>query len=220
MIDYTEQMNEYAKMSCLREKINLDLLKYIPKELFVKYAKNFGATKKKSLVFKSEIEGIVIMDSAIYNCKLREKRYIQYYFDKNPYPTDSEEYLFLSALLQSRYTMIVVKKVIEGAGIEVKDIEGNSFLLTDRSFSKTATADMALATRIVSVGGINMTTGAGLPIQGVIIDNVVRRLGNLIGNISPGEISNLSPAMKTKMEILIIKCCLEGGATNYIRYSY
>ncbi len=217
MLTDPNKVDRYKQLSKIRETVNHDLFRHIPKNSLIKFGKELGLVKKKTFVFKSEYEGYVLVDYAIHNNRKDSKNIPQILLEKGYYEVGTDKHTLLSALANARYTIILVEDIIKNVGVEVKDIEDNKFLLMDIGFSNSAEIGTVLATRIINPENLHMTTGAALVInQTETIETINRRLQNLLGERYEDDYIDLSPSLKYKAEKLMLQIVLKTNAARYM----
>jgi hypothetical protein len=107
------------------------------------------------------------------------------------------------------YVLVVVLRVEPGVGCQIRNLyTGETLLLADIGFSKTAQPGTLMATRLLNFGGFVATSGAALPL-GILKND---ELDEWQRKISAGANDDgADPAS-------LIRGCLQRGASSRVRY--
>ena len=161
----------------------------------------------------------VVADYCLHDVRTRGVNPIERFLATSPPPADSDEFIFLQSLLTARFSLFVVESAERGVGVLTRDLLlDQSAFLTDVGFGQSAHPGAVLATRVFAPEGIDMTTGAGLP----------------VGHLQPKQQADLVAGVKQKfpkmdfhhpthsqageLATFIIRGCLERGAAKRIAY--
>ncbi len=91
--------------------------------------------------------------------------------------------------------------------------------MMDVGLSGSAVPETALAARIVSPFGINMTTGAALPVDRSTAHSISSELGPILKNKTITDLANMTPSDKSRISATIIRTCLQSGTADRVRYA-
>jgi hypothetical protein len=165
MTQHSELLARYQHLRQIGLQLNNRLVETLSRNVLDEGGKKLGILKKNVLVLDSEDEMAVLMDYCIHNVRRQGVNAIERYLMDSPPSPDSDEMMLLQAMRQARYSLFAVESVEPGVGVHVRDLLGDEPLfLVDVGFSRTAGPGMILAARVMSPGGIGMTTGAALPV--------------------------------------------------------
>jgi hypothetical protein len=199
---------------------------YVPTSAMVKSAKRLGIPyEHNTFMFGSSEEMSVLVDYCLYDYreipfKGKPQNAIEKRLDRDPPPPGSYELEILNACAAARYTLLVVESVEKGLGAAVLDAFAQErFFLTDVGFGNSAVPRMAMAARVVSPFGINMTTGTALPLDRATAEQIAGELRPLLADETVEGLQAMSPGDKSRMSATIIRLCLGAGAADRIQYA-
>jgi len=119
---------------------------------------------------------------------------------------------------ESFYTIVQVENVLPGVGAIVNDSMGyRQFLLVDMGLGKTAAKGMALATRLLPFEDFVTTSGAALPVDQEMLEEIFDYAYQHYVT-DDGEYIDVDIKQKADLTAAIIRICLEGNASDYIKY--
>jgi hypothetical protein len=172
-----DMLPRYKKLRQAGVKLNVKLGKMVSRSEMDEGGKRLGILDGDVLLLDTEDEIAVLMDYCLHDVRRHGVTPIRRYLQSNPPAQDSDEWVLLQALTQSRFSVFAVKSTEPGVGVQLEDLlRGGEFFLTDVSFGQTASTGMVMAMRIMVADGITMTTGAALP-MGRMSAAQRRRLG-------------------------------------------
>jgi hypothetical protein len=219
----THDTNLLARYRHLREiglKLNTLLVKTLSESELDEGGKKLGILKKKKvLVMDSEDVLSVLMDYCLHDVRRDGKTAVERFLTESPPAPGSEDMLFLEAKRQSRFSLFAVESAEPGVGVHVRDLLlDEPLFLVDIGFSRSMSIGMVLASRIMTMEGMTMTTGAALPVgvlsraeQSAYVSEVERVLGLT-------DFRHLSPQQASELTTMIIRTCLREGAAEHIKY--
>ena len=199
----------YERLRLKRLRLNNELLARLSGDTIRDGAKRIGILRGGTIVFENEDETSVLMDYCIYEVYLNGRNAVGQYLRDCPPDPDSDEMICLHAMQNATYALVAVLSVERGVGCRVRNLfTDETRLLVDMGFSKTAKPGTVLATRLLDFGDWISTTGAALPL-GVLdsdeLDEWQQKFRMCLKDI------HSDPAM-------LIRACLEKGASSNIRY--
>ena len=119
---------------------------------------------------------------------------------------------------ESFYTIVQVENVMPGVGAIVNDSMGDrQFLLVDMGLGKTAAKDMVIATRLLPFEDFVTTSGAALPVDMEALEEIFDYAFQHYGT-EDGEYIDVDIRQRADLTAAIIRICLEGNASDYIKY--
>lgn len=215
-----EQLARYRRLRAVQMDLHRTLMKELPKSAIEDCAEALGLYEKGTLVFGSESEMSVLMDYCIYDYRWDGQNVIERHLGQLPVEAGSDERVLLEAMVEARYSLLVVEEVIEGFGVQTRDLlNGEGVFVMDVAFSQTAPKDVILACRIISPGdgSFSMTTGAALAGDSAIMvgsmTEIARQFGRDIGDL---DIAEMSPEKAADLSASIIRIFLEEGASSCV----
>jgi hypothetical protein len=158
------------------------------------------------------------MDYCIYDYYEGGVNAVYRYMGKNRPAADSDEDIVLKAMLDSFYTLVQVKDIVEQVGIKAHDLLYNRELfLIDIGFSETAAEGLIIATRVIPVEDFVMTSGAALPVDAEILTKIMNLLIERFDG-GPERFGDYSVEQKADLSASVIRLCLEAEASSGITY--
>ena len=113
--------------------------------------------------------------------------------------------------------MFAVEEAAPGIGVQVRDLlRDEALFLVDIGFSQTADPGLLLAGNVISLPGLSMTTGAMLPVDRTIVDDLVQHLPGRFSTATVGQFRQLSAKDQSELAGFVIHACLAGGAASYV----
>ncbi len=157
--------NGYQHWRAVGVSLNNLLVKRLSKSELDTGAKKLGLLKGGVMVFDSEDECAYLMDYCIHHVRTSGRNAVERELIARSDAPESDELTCLQALQHTIYSVFLVEAVEPGLGVHVRDLrsQGELFVL-DLGFGSSAVPGLILATRIISVAGINMTGGAAIPL--------------------------------------------------------
>ena len=161
------KLRRYKKIRQLGMPLLTRVAQTVPRELFFQAAEDLRMlSKDKTIIMKNEDEVNFIMDRAIHDIPWPEQRWIEQICKNRIQDYTPEQQTFLKAYLQPYISLYEVLGLDLGRGVYLQDLFNNQQLfLMDINFGKTAHNDMLLATRIITLKGLNYTSGIAIPFQ-------------------------------------------------------
>jgi hypothetical protein len=210
------ELDRYRVLRRAGISLNTKLVKQLKKQAIKSCAKKLGLWVDNSVVLHTEEEMPILLDYALHNYRDQGQTAVELYLAQAPTDLDPDERLVLEARAKSRYTIVMVNNVVANLGINAQDIfYRDSLFLTDQSASLSSYPGLLLATRLVSLPGFVVTSGAALPLAPQLLPRVVDFMGRNFGDQPVGE---LSLEDQSRLETIVILVALSGGASQNIRY--
>jgi len=157
-----------ARYSALRQttiEINNSILGVIPREASLASAEALGLLHQGSIYFDSENESMIFADHTIHANSLARREYLDAYRKANAKTVTEEQRRMLTAMESVRFAILRCEKPFPGVGVQVYNVlRDHRFLLLDITLSHSAYVGLLLAAHIITIDGLHLTTGAGLPI--------------------------------------------------------
>jgi hypothetical protein len=204
-------VERYRKLRAAATALNHRIIDTIPRRTIGEVADAIGISHNGVLVLDTEDVSSVLMDCCLYDWYENGKNVVERYAETHPEPPGTDEGFLLSAYLQAKYRILVVRSTVRGAGLHCHDVLNREELfLMDIALSQTASRDVALATRTIPLGGYSMTGGAGLPVASREASlRVLERLEMETPKAlcEPGGLA-----------LSIVRVCLAAGASHHVRY--
>lgn len=226
MKEYSELVNRYKKFRKLNRKLHSILTHKVSKKAMEECGRKLGIMKGDTFVFRDMDETAVLMDYCIYDyyensqggCPLAGSNAVSRYIAESPPVPGSDEYVVLKAMSESFYTLVRVEHVAEGVGAQADDLLGDrSFLIIDMGLGKTAVKGLVIATRLLPFEDFTMTSGAALPIDPEIVEEIFSFIIQQFGS-EDAKYINLDMQQRADLMTTIIRLCLGEEMTARIKY--
>jgi hypothetical protein len=219
MTEGQEALARYKKLRQAAMQVNSRLMKLVPKSALDEGGKALGFLQEGVLVFESEDETSVLIDYCIYDVRTEGKTAIDRFLEESPPPAGSDELVLLEAMREAEYCLLKVEGNVRGAGVHVRDLLRNEgFFLSDIGFSVSAVPGFVLASRVITADGVNMTSGAALPVNlppGIEMPFLAR----LAEDLGVKSFHDLAPEKSSALAATLICGALQQGGSERIRYA-
>jgi hypothetical protein len=210
----------YSQLRKVGLKVSQRLVETLSKSVLNEGGRDLGILQNNQLVFDTEDQVAVLMDYCIHDIRHQAGNAIDRFLAVSPPPPGSDEFVFLQAMQQARYSVFTIESIEPGVGINVRDLLSDETLfLFDMGLSRSGQIGLVPAARVIIPGGIGMTTGTGLPI-GVLTTEERAKLLQGVKSVLPGQdLRNLSLAQASRLTAMLIQSCLKKGAAKHVRYA-
>ena len=226
MIDRTGLLADYHRLREVGRSLHNRLIKQIPKPVLTSSAERLGLLSpgpsrhgEEVLLLEDEYEISVLMDYCLYHGRQgRDGRtVIEQAIAEAPPAAGSDEQLVLMAMQSVRFSAFAVEAAASGVGVQVRDLLRDELLfLVDIGFSQTAAPGLVLAGNVISLPGLSMTTGAMLPVDRTILEDLLQRLPGRFATATVGQFRQFSPNEQSELAGFVIHACLARGAATYV----
>jgi hypothetical protein len=177
-----------------------------------------GILNGKEFLLETEDEIAVVMDLGIFDIRREGQTAVQRFLREKPAAEGSDERLILEAMQSARHSIFQVQRAQPGVGVLFRDmLRDTQEFVWDVGFSRTARRGALLAARLISPGEITMTTGAGLPVEPDVVEELLPELAPYI-DPATGLVDFSDPLKASEIAIMIIRDCVRAGASASIRY--
>jgi hypothetical protein len=218
----TSQTEILARYRHLRQEgiqLNNKLVATLPTSVIDEGGKKLGILKKGILVLDTEDEIAVLMDYCIYDVRRGGLNAVERYVEKNVPEPDSDEGVLLRAMLHARYSLLVVEGREPGIGVHARDLlRDEPMFVVDVGFSRSASVDLVVATRVFAPDGITITTGACLPLGVLSPEMRSGFLQDMAKVVKTTDFQDLSENQLSELAATVIRACLQRGAAERIVY--
>lgn len=214
-----ELLARYKRLREVGLGLNHKLLKLLSREEIQEGGRRLGILKKETLVFDSEDMVAVLMDYCLHALRRDGRNTIERVLHDTPPPEGSDERILLEAKRQAYYSLFVVEETEPGCWLRLRDLlRDESVELVDIGLSTTGERGAVFASRVMSPDGINMTTGAGLPVGRSSLRQAERFAREIKGLFPETDFHRPTPEQATDATTMLIRMCLETGAGERIAY--
>jgi hypothetical protein len=207
----------YQRLRRIGLNLSHKLVVTLGKDVLEEGGRKLGTFRKGTLVFDTEDEVAVLRDFCIYNLYRGGQNAVQRMLEDSP-PSDPDEPALLRADAHAYYSIFQVVEVERGAGVTVEDtLRGGTQFVTDVSFGQSARQGYLLAGRVIPVDGFLMSGGAMLPVAGRAAHRVAEAMVEPVPRDT--DFTRLTRTQEADLTAMIIRACLEGGASEQIMYA-
>jgi len=223
--DHATLLVDYRRLREASRTLHNRLIKALPKDTLTACAKRLGLLstgrgrqQQDVLLLDDEYELAVLMDYCLYHGRQDDGRtIIEQTLVEAPPASGSDELTLLQAMAEARFSLFIVETTVPGVGVTIRDLlRAESLFLVDLGFSETAPPGMVLTGNVISLPELSMTTGAMLPVHGVVLEDLVRQLPMRFATATIGQFRTLSSEAQSELAASVIRACLAGGAASYV----
>jgi hypothetical protein len=223
LICFSQGQQTLAGYKSLRQRsryLNSALIKLLPKSAIMDGAKRLGLRKGKLLTFGNEDEVSVLFDYCLYSFRRGGMTVIEKYLENNQLRETSEEMVLLRAMVNSFYSIFVVKSIQKGRGVNLLDLLRDCQLfLMDVGIGSTAVRGMLFAGRVLPLADFYMTSGAFLPLDHGLAEEIVRTIpSRYLASVNEEGRLILPRREEATLSARIIRGALKTGALEKMGY--
>ncbi len=210
--DRTVLKNGYQHWRSVSTGINNLLVQRLSKTELHAGAEKLGILKGGVLVFESEAECNCLMDYCIHHVRTDGRSAVERELIARSDEPESNELTYLRSLQHTTYSLFIVEAVEPGLGVHVRDLRSQAMLFVmDLGFGSSAVPGLLLATRIISLSGLNMTGGAAIPLGNLPDENDRSPIWQKLSNYLDSLEDDFDPAA-------LIRECLSAGGGSRIQF--
>lgn len=158
------RVREYKRIRGIGRELASQMLDVIPKEVLTRAARDMNIIHKGTFVFDSEEEMGSLQDRMIYDILWDGKNAIEHFEEKRGSDLSEAEKEVLEAKKAAYFSLFEIMGNVSRQSLQLSDLlSDNQIELMDISLSSTAPKGALLATRIIKVQDICMTSGVAYP---------------------------------------------------------
>jgi|ERR1051325_11423280 hypothetical protein len=218
-----QQADLVARYQHLRQASRLianELVRDLSKKALDEGGRKLGILQRGIFVFDTEDESSVLMDFCVHDVRERGMNAIERRLAERPPPEDSEEMLILRGLRDACFSLYLIEATEPGVGVQMRDMfAGDTIFVCDINLSQSGTLGVLFAARIVTIDGINMTTGAGLPVAVIPAAEREDFVQGYMSKVQALAARRTTPEEASELAATIIRDCLRRNASAQIRYA-
>ena len=219
----TQQMELLGRYKQLRQvglPLNNQLVRMLTKADIEGGAAKIGIFRDGKVVLEEDSTTGILMDFCLHDIWRDGTNAIDRFYRTSPPPPHSDEMLILQAKRASRYSMFMVDQTEPGSGLHVRDLlYDEDVFITDINFSQTKQIGLVIACRLMTIDGINMTTGATIPMVVVPRADRWQFMLQSVRVFKKKAAECKTPEERSEFIAEIIRTCLENGAASRISYA-
>jgi hypothetical protein len=218
-----QQANLIARYRHIRQSgrlINQGLTRTLSTSAILEGGKKLGILREGVLVFDTEHVTSVLMDFCIHDVREHGMNAIERKLAQAPPAEESEEMRFLQQMRNARFSLYFVEATDPGIGLHLYDLlNHDKVFIVDVNLSDSAQVGLVLASRIVMIDDINMTTGASLPIAVIPWADQREFVDSYVPDIKASAGRDESPEQASELAAMVLRACLKAGAGTHVRYA-
>lgn len=159
-----DRIEKYKRIREIGKSLNGKITNVIPKEVIDRTAREMNIMVRGVLVFDSQSELDFLFDRIIYDVPWDGKTTIEHFEAEQDSELPEAEKEILGAMKEAYFSLFEVVGGIVGESLQLSDLlSDNEIELMDLSLSTTASVGLLLATRLVRIRDICITTGIAYP---------------------------------------------------------
>jgi hypothetical protein len=215
------QIGRYKHWRHVARGMNLTLIKQLPKVAVPECGKKLGIVKAGTLVLSNDDEIAVVYDYCLHHYRRGNKTVIERYLEQTPPEPDSDEMTLLEAMSASRVSAFRITEITPRAGAVLQDLGyGDRIELTDLALAETGIVGTVVVGRIVSLPGLQMSSGTLIPMpESAYEQSVVPLIEKFIPNSGEGARPRLSAAQNAAFTALLVRIALHAGGEDNVFYT-
>lgn len=163
---FDSKIRKYKSLRAMGMPLMTEVGKTLPTALILQAAKDFRMLGKdgKTVTMDSEDEISFVMDRAILDIPWPKERWIEHVCNHKIADYAPGEQAMLQAYSRAHFSLYGVAAVESGRGLWLRDLfSGQELFLIDLGLAATARKGGLFATRVVTLAGLNFTSGVGTP---------------------------------------------------------
>lgn len=216
-LNHDAVLDDYRRFREIRKNLNTKLTRQLTKKNILKGGRRLGLLVDNTLCLQTEEESSALMDFCIHDCRDMGRNAIDRFLAR----ADLDEYerAALRTMQQARFSLFQVTGSVDRVGVEVLDLlSGKAAFLVDVSLGASAVTGLILATRVIPFGDHLATTGAALPLDAELFDDIREAVEHWGGADAFDRAVAFSAFEQGEFAALVLKTCLRAGAQLQMRY--
>jgi hypothetical protein len=216
-----ELIDRYKESRAAGLKLNMALVKQLPKAAAPECGKKLGLVKAGTLILNNDDEIALLYDYCFYHYRRDGKNAVERYLANSPPPPASLDMALLKAMRESYYSLFKVLDIHPRQGAQLLDlVSGETIGLLDITLSETGSEGIVLAGRILPLPGFNMSSGTLIPLtEAVYEDKLKPVVRKFFKAEEPGHKPKLSPGLEASFTAEIIRVALHAGGADNVFYT-
>jgi hypothetical protein len=169
-----EALERFRHLQEISFRLQREAAKFISYQAMMDHAKRLGLALGRELMAETRTEIMLIGDLALHTAREGRSGALDRYARAAGLPPGSDEALVLDALRHARFSVWVIERRHEVAGLVVKDIlrRTEAWLMTNEEMAADAPLGEAFAGRVCNVGEFLISCGAVVPVHRDLMEEV------------------------------------------------
>jgi hypothetical protein len=209
-----EVLARYRQLREISKRHHHEMLEFISGETMLHQARRLGLARGKTLILDDMDEMSYVFDLAIHTALPGRSRAIDRYARSARFAAPSDEALVLEAMRAARFSILVIERRHEAAGLVATDLFRRATVwLVDIGLESSMPDGGVIATRLFSPDRFAMTAGVNVPFDLAIIEDLHAELPRRLGK------SKLTALIDDRrFAEAIYRVALAGGIMDRIAY--
>jgi hypothetical protein len=199
----------YRKFRALGRSFNPGLIRQLPPAALPESAKKLGLYKAGTLILNQDDEIAVAYDYCLHHHRRVGKNLIDRTLENAPPPADSDEWAYLRALSEARFSVFRIEEILPRRGARLADlVTGESFAIMDLGLASTGMPGTLVAGRLLRFENFAMSAGTLIPMHEQVFET---RIVPVIRKFWPDETTppaTLAPAQAAAFEAQVLRIAL------------
>jgi hypothetical protein len=195
-----------------------EAMQLLMKSDFQKAAQALGMWRRGIIVFDNEDMSCVMMNYALLELRREGRTAVERFrADRSLY--DADDSAVVDLLCNAQFRLLTFRRRAGDGCCEMIDrLTGNNGVLVDFGIAKSCPVGTSVATHVWKLGeGFWMSTGAGLPFSEAAEQLLSRRIRGIC-RCKLEDWPKLGVRQRTAVTALTIRCCLDSGGGDRMRY--
>lgn len=223
--DRAALLARYRRLRGVSLKIQDRLVGQIPKAVLTAGGECLGLLRpapnrhgEMTLVLDDEYELSVLMDYCLYHLQQDGQTVVNQALTDAPAPAGSDERRVLQAMQDVRFSLFAVEERVPAIGVHVRDLlRDETLFLVDLGFGESANPGLVLAGNVISLPELSMSTGAMLPVDRAMVEDLVQQLPGRLSIAAAEQFRQLSAAEQAELAGFVMRACLAEGAASQVQ---
>jgi hypothetical protein len=209
-----EVLARYRQLREISKRHHHEMLKLISGEAILHQARRLGLARGKTLILDDMEEMSYAFDLAIHTALAGRSRAIDRYARSARFAAPSDEALVLEAMRAARFSILVIERRHETAGLVATDLFRRATVwLVDIGLESSMPDGGVIATRLFTPDRFAMTAGVNVPFDLAIVADIHAELPRGLGK------GNLTALIDDRrFAEVIYRVALAGGIMDRIAY--
>lgn len=204
----------YRQLREISKRHHHEILKFVSGDAFLRQARRLGLAQGKTLILDDMEEMYYVCDLAIHTASAGRSRAIDRYARSVRLAARSDESLVLEAMRAARFSILVIERRHETAGLVATDLFRRAEVwLVDIGLESSMPDGGMIATRLFAPERFAMTAGVSVPFDLGMIEDISAELPRRLGE------SKLTALIDDRrFAEVIYRVALAGGIMDRVTY--
>lgn len=182
-----EVLTRYRRFRAISKQHHSNLVKFVAAPAIMRHARRLGLAQGNTLLVDNIDDLHLAFDLAIHTAESGRSRAIDRYAKSVQLVPRSDDAVMLEAMCRARFSVVLVERRHEAAGLIVRDMFRNEELwVVDEGWEISMPKGSVIATRLYAPDRFVMTAGIGVPIDLPLLEDALDEAPQLLRK-SPHE---------------------------------